>query len=193
MANWYSGVLNTGKRRYGHPALNGVLPFPWLPRNPEHHSAIDGPSNPNRSTAQGSNTAVVVTLRKRRSNVREGLRWKVNSAADQREAHAGQTDSLQNNVERADDEGLINPWNDPVAGRTSAVTSHRRLSYDPGSGVIVLPDSDHWLTESDSDSDQDVSNETYQRQHTEGDIAERSDMHRRHSIYFHRPAPRTGS
>jgi len=193
MANWYSGVLNTGKRRYGHPALNGVLPFPWLPRNPEHHSAIDGPSNPNRSAAQGSNTAVVVTLRKRRSNVREGLRWKVNSATNQREAHAGQTDNLQNHVERADDEGLINPWNDPVAGRTSAVTSHRRLSYDPGSGVIVLPDSDHWLTESDSDSDQVVSNEAYQRQHTEGDIEERSDMHRRHSIYFHHPAPRTGS
>ncbi|KAF5354076.1 hypothetical protein D9756_007257 [Leucocoprinus leucothites] len=31
MANWYTGVLNTGKRRYGHPALNGVLPEPWLP------------------------------------------------------------------------------------------------------------------------------------------------------------------
>ncbi|KAI0073303.1 DUF221-domain-containing protein [Panus rudis PR-1116 ss-1] len=31
MANWYSGVLNTGKWRYGHPALTGVLPRPWLP------------------------------------------------------------------------------------------------------------------------------------------------------------------
>ncbi|KAI0759198.1 hypothetical protein BD413DRAFT_617979 [Trametes elegans] len=25
MANWYAGVLNTGKHRYGHPALNGVF------------------------------------------------------------------------------------------------------------------------------------------------------------------------
>ncbi|KAG8813472.1 hypothetical protein FRC17_001557 [Serendipita sp. 399] len=31
MTNWYNGVLNTGKRRYGHPALTGVLPTPWLP------------------------------------------------------------------------------------------------------------------------------------------------------------------
>ncbi|KAI5477633.1 DUF221 domain containing membrane protein [Pseudohyphozyma bogoriensis] len=27
----YPGVLNTGRRRYGHPALSGSLPEPWLP------------------------------------------------------------------------------------------------------------------------------------------------------------------
>jgi hypothetical protein len=31
MNSFYYGVLNTGKRRYGHPALTGSLPKPWLP------------------------------------------------------------------------------------------------------------------------------------------------------------------
>ncbi|TFY73230.1 hypothetical protein EWM64_g10782, partial [Hericium alpestre] len=31
MSNWFNGILNTGKRRYGHPVLTGVLPQPWLP------------------------------------------------------------------------------------------------------------------------------------------------------------------
>lgn len=31
MNNFYYGVLNTGRRRYAHPALSGSLPTPWLP------------------------------------------------------------------------------------------------------------------------------------------------------------------
>jgi hypothetical protein len=31
MNNFYYGVLNTGRRRYAHPALSGSLPQPWLP------------------------------------------------------------------------------------------------------------------------------------------------------------------
>jgi len=31
MTNFYYGVLNTGRRRYAHPALSGSLPSPWLP------------------------------------------------------------------------------------------------------------------------------------------------------------------
>jgi len=31
MSSFYYGVLNTGRRRYAHPALSGSLPFPWLP------------------------------------------------------------------------------------------------------------------------------------------------------------------
>jgi hypothetical protein len=31
MSGFYYGVLNTGRRRYAHPALSGSLPFPWLP------------------------------------------------------------------------------------------------------------------------------------------------------------------
>ncbi|KAK0540040.1 hypothetical protein OC835_000838 [Tilletia horrida] len=29
--NYFPGVLNTGRRRYGHPASTGVLPYLWLP------------------------------------------------------------------------------------------------------------------------------------------------------------------
>ncbi|PWZ00332.1 DUF221-domain-containing protein [Testicularia cyperi] len=37
---YYSGVLNTGRRRYGHPALTGILPELWLPI--PAHVAEDG-------------------------------------------------------------------------------------------------------------------------------------------------------
>lgn len=30
-AGYYPGVLNTGRRRYGHPAITGILPELWLP------------------------------------------------------------------------------------------------------------------------------------------------------------------
>lgn len=31
MSEAYYGILNTGQRRYNHPALSGRLPLPWLP------------------------------------------------------------------------------------------------------------------------------------------------------------------
>ncbi|TEB21764.1 DUF221-domain-containing protein [Coprinellus micaceus] len=63
MANWYSGVLNTGKRRYGHPALNGQSLVNQSHRDPNRaHAAEDG------------GDAVVLTLRKRHSRPFGGQR-----------------------------------------------------------------------------------------------------------------------
>ncbi|EEB88492.1 hypothetical protein MPER_13641, partial [Moniliophthora perniciosa FA553] len=70
MANWYSGVLNTGKRRYGHPALTGVLHEPWLPL--KKGQTINNSTSNDRERGGGlsrsnPNQAVVLTLRKRPS------------------------------------------------------------------------------------------------------------------------------
>lgn len=35
LSDVYYGVLNTGRRRYGHPGLSGNLPTPWLPQQKE--------------------------------------------------------------------------------------------------------------------------------------------------------------
>jgi hypothetical protein len=52
-----------------------------------------------------------------------------------------------------------NPWQEPTAGPSNLSqpqhTNNHRLSYDFGSGVIILPDDGIWLEDVDSDSDVD--------------------------------------
>ena len=88
MANWYTGVLkyaipyfstllinmtfilfSTGKRRYGHPALNGVLPEPWLPLK-KGQSLVNNDHRPDAPRVGQVNDTVVLTLRKRPSMAR---------------------------------------------------------------------------------------------------------------------------
>ncbi|CCM06528.1 uncharacterized protein FIBRA_08801 [Fibroporia radiculosa] len=151
MANWYSGVLNTGKRRYGHPALNGVLPSPWLPQRKRQDSTANGAETSSSASPQEANPAVVVTLRKRPSVQGEG-RKQPNASP------GGSTEPAD--AAAAAEEAILNPWQDVHPRRpTGAPTTplHHRLSFDHGSGVIVLPEEDDWL-EGDSDSD-DIVNE----------------------------------
>ncbi|KAJ7715712.1 hypothetical protein DFH07DRAFT_361132 [Mycena maculata] len=144
MANWYRGVLNTGKRRYGHPALNGVLPQPWLPlKKGQTLSNNDHRGSP-RMSKDSNSQAVVLTLRKRPS-----VRRRTQSEyimGDAAAAIAGP--SLPPSDSEAGASG--NPWEEPR--HSSAPLSHR-LSFDPASGVINLPDDDGWLPEHDEDSD----------------------------------------
>ncbi|KAF8218298.1 hypothetical protein K438DRAFT_1796640 [Mycena galopus ATCC 62051] len=140
MANWYSGVLNTGKRRYMHPALNGVLPQPWLPlKKGQTLSNNDHRGSP-RGTASkdGNGQAVVLTLRKRPSVRRRQSEFMLGDTA---------SGSAAPSMERRESES-----------RRSANLSHR-LSFDPASGIINLPDDDSWLDE-DDDSDQDFGTQT---------------------------------
>lgn len=55
----FVGILNTGRRRYGHPALSGQLPLPWLPL-----SAHPSPKSP----------GVVINIRRRWSIVKGGAK-----------------------------------------------------------------------------------------------------------------------
>ncbi|CAK5262174.1 unnamed protein product [Mycena citricolor] len=144
MTNWYQGVLNTGKRRYAHPALNGVLPQPWLPLKKGQilSTSNDPRSMAGRQPKENNGQAVVLTLRKRASARRRT-----------------QSEVIEDGVEsvtapsETSGPSSSNPWQ-AEPRRTSAPLSHR-LSFDPASGVINLPDDEDWLLEDEEDSDED--------------------------------------
>ncbi|OJT11675.1 Calcium permeable stress-gated cation channel 1 [Trametes pubescens] len=165
MANWYSGVLNTGKRRYGHPAITGVLPVPWLPIK-------QGQSlNRHRDTGDDDTPAVVLTLRKKYSVHRETLRQPSNDSSSSAE-NAPSPNS--EHVAPSDRSVLGNPWEDapprPRPGprphghrHTGSAHVRHRLSFDAASGVIMLPEDEDWMEDAgDSDSDDygDLQNST---------------------------------
>ncbi|KAG2741292.1 hypothetical protein P692DRAFT_20880156 [Suillus brevipes Sb2] len=148
MANQHNGVLNIGKRRYGHPALNGVLSEPWLPLN--KGQTLDG-SPP--------------------------------------------------------DAGPSNPWVDMRTARGSQPHSNlnHRLSFDPASGVIMLPEDGDWLMGDDSDNDYGTMSPTPEGVHSPNNASQEillptngqspstplaSPSKRRHGKYYHHPERR---
>ncbi|KAF7368952.1 hypothetical protein MVEN_00221500 [Mycena venus] len=200
MANWYSGVLNTGKRRYMHPALNGVLPQPWLPLKKGQTLSNNEHRGSPRASKDANGQAVVLTLRKRPS-VR----------ARQSEFILADHPSSASVVPPSESSG-------PEESRRSATLSHR-LSFDPASGVINLPDNDDWLDDED-DSDPDYGTETAGLENSVGSLNDLEagpsngdggqtpmldvpisgspttgtpSRMSRYSIYFHHPDKRRGS
>ncbi|KAG9086353.1 hypothetical protein FRC07_013119, partial [Ceratobasidium sp. 392] len=146
MANWYWGVLNTGRRRYGHPALTGVLPTPWLPLKKgqtlanfiEGHDAGDG------SADKGD--AVVLTLRKRHTSRTR--------RQDANQASRGSSQALNTLVESNGTpiaDANSNPWRDDSSSGSNV---RNRLSYDHATGIIMLPDDSDWMGEDESSSDE---------------------------------------
>jgi calcium permeable stress-gated cation channel len=173
MANWYNGVLkyveltrfsqllivpSTGKKRYGHPALTGLLPQPWLPL--KKGETLVNTHNTNRP-GRKSDQAVVLSLRKRYSVVRRGGRTSTTGAS----APSIGIPVQDNGQNPTDSSGALsgdmtnNPWQESIAGPSSPSqaqhTVNHRLSYDFGSGVIILPEDGIWLEGMDSDSDDD--------------------------------------
>ena len=151
------GALSTGKRRYGHPALTGVLPVPWLPIK-------KGQSlNRHRDTGDDGGPGVVLTLRKKYSV----LRARPQSQQSNESSSSAQPDSTPAAPSGGDhpepsDRSLIdrNPWTDQTAARprprghrsSNGGQVQRRLSFDAAAGVIALPEDQDWLGD-DSDSD----------------------------------------
>lgn len=174
MANWYSGVLkymklsvvlssqlmsicyfSTGKRRYGHPALNGVLPEPWLPLK-KGQTLVNNDHRGDTPRVARDNQAVVLTLRKRFSMVRGGTRQL--GAGNRDFILGGPSNGVGTQADNSDTgpTGINNPWEDaqPRPQRPGSGTLHHRLSFDVASGVIMLPDDGDWLVE-DLDSDEE--------------------------------------
>ncbi len=62
-AGYYPGVLNTGRRRYGHPAITGILPELWLPipkhRMDEGGDDVTAPDDLEGQTALASGTTAL--------------------------------------------------------------------------------------------------------------------------------------
>lgn len=132
--------------------MTGLLPQPWLPL--KKGETLVNSHNMNR-TGRKSDQAVVLSLRKRYSVVRRGGRTSTTgNAAPQR----GVRNSTASSGELSGDM-TNNPWQESTAGPSNLSQPHHtinhRLSYDFGSGVIVLPDDGIWLEDVDSESDVD--------------------------------------
>ncbi|KAF7977536.1 hypothetical protein HWV62_3310 [Athelia sp. TMB] len=151
MANWYSGVLNTGKRRYGHPALLGVLPEPWLPlKKGQTLVSGNGHDRPAAAHRQDSNQAVVLTLRTRYSR---GPRQII---PDTPEVYSDNTHQDGDGAHELRSGARANGRPGPVRrAQTTPQPLHHRLSFDHASGVIMLPEGENWLIDEDSDSEDD--------------------------------------
>lgn len=156
MANWYSGVLNTGKKRYGHPALNGVLPEPWLPL--KKGQTLVNSSARNGTRDKGLAQAVVLTLRRRFSGLRRGARHLVNEGS---EITQSRSIPIFSSDHRAMPRETHDPWDEASTSAeegllrrretgVSSSTLHHRLSFDPASGIIMLPDDGDWLDNLDN-------------------------------------------
>ncbi|KAF8661641.1 hypothetical protein AX16_001283 [Volvariella volvacea WC 439] len=181
MANWYSGVLNTGKKRYGHPALNGVLPEPWLPLK-KGQTLVNGTASNGHGTSANGRGGLVLTLRKRYEFARRNFGKHGSPAANGAGGALGLT-NIDTSVGSprgggpssggaGGENGLAaNPWEDTQSrspngharGRPAAGGGqqdghlHHRLSFDHATGVIMLPDDGDWLIDEDVDSDEEVS------------------------------------
>ncbi|KAI9465651.1 DUF221-domain-containing protein [Lactarius psammicola] len=157
MANWYNGVLNTGKKRYGHPALTGLLPQPWLPL--KKGETLVNTHNASH-TRQKIDQAVVLTLRKRYSVHRMGDSTLPAGSASRAIAKQDNVRSATSSPGELNGEVTNNPWQEQIAGSSSSSQTHRainhRLSYDFDSGVIILPDDGVWPEGLDSDSEDDA-------------------------------------
>lgn len=143
-----STLFSTGKRRYGHPALNGVLPEPWLPLK-KGQSLVNNDHRPDAPRVGQINDTVVLTLRKRPSMAR--------NRRGSRDFVPGPTST--NGVNQEDPVHVAinsNPWEDarPRHLRSGSGNENHRLSFDVASGVIMLPDDGDWL-ETDMDSDEE--------------------------------------
>ena len=206
-------ICSTGKRRYGHPALTGVLPTPWLPLKKGQTLA----NYVDRESAKASDgNTVVLTLRRRYSAVRR--RGQAVFGRGQAEStHEGQPDSTHAAGGSTTGTGV------PVRPLSTASTSteglqpparaaSHRLSFDPATGVITLPDGEVFYerVENGADSDSDygeVSGETDSHEEQSGEVSPvvqgaedttaanggqtgSSLRAKRHSTYFHHPERR---
>ncbi|ODN85669.1 membrane protein [Cryptococcus wingfieldii CBS 7118] len=150
MSNFYNGVLNTGRRRYAHPALDGSLPTPWLPA-----IAKEG------EDAGGRGRALVLSLRrkvvKRFRDAREAVVSRSGTPPG-REGEVGEGETLSVPEGWARGEGPsgsagsrqssggtsfgANPWSAPSPSNQKARSAElrKKLSFDPASGIIALPE-----------------------------------------------------
>lgn len=186
--------FSTGKRRYGHPAFTGVLPEPWLPLK-KGQTLVNGYRNGLMRIPLESTHGIVLSLRKRYSMLRKKVTRGSRTTAD------GENDEVHALVS---DTHASNPWAESDAG-PSQNYQHHRLSYDPASGVIMLPEGDDWLMDDDDDDSSDeYGNATPQSGEAASNTSQEDLGHvspsspptspkRRHATYYHHPERRRPS
>ena len=146
MRYWYYGVLNTGRRRYDHPALNGILPELWLPTQKKKQHEVS------------SSNGRVLTLRKRWSKIK---RSSINDQQYQQQVINKRTSA--NSV--ADPQNPFNPWiessNNTQRDEEERERRLRTVSYDGASGVIALPEGDLFISDEDESEDEESEENNY--------------------------------
>ncbi|TIB61736.1 hypothetical protein E3P78_02670 [Wallemia ichthyophaga] len=159
MRYWYYGVLNTGRRRYGHPALTGILPEMWLPQQQTVSTQRNSARN---STYGGVNDGRVLTLRKRWSTVKRDARDVLNRRGSGSFTSRGGRNNAARNVAKrssqnsfADPYNPANPWVRVDEADVDAGDRARTVSYDGASGVIALPEGELFSDEDDEDDEDD--------------------------------------
>lgn len=162
MNNFYYGVLNTGRRRYAHPALSGSLPMPWLPAVDRGRAFGDGAKE---------RRGVVLSLRRKKGKMLRRSQADLLDPSDDGVPSAsgeipegwatgdiladGSTrpaDAIQTPVDTPGQASRqtsgsqlsstpSNPWRDPTPQPSFAIAGRsRQRSYDAASGVIALPE-----------------------------------------------------
>ncbi|KAK4686588.1 calcium permeable stress-gated cation channel, partial [Tremellales sp. Uapishka_1] len=177
MNNFYYGVLNTGRRRYAHPALSGILPNPWLP-NKERLKAF-GDNAPQRRS-------VVLSLRRKMVKRFRGKNQIAEDEEGENVGENGEENGESSNLPIPDDwstggnlnrngtrsrnslSTASNPWRDSSPTPSPHQSVQKKISFDPASGIIALPEENVWDDVSDNEGDS-------------GEPAESP------STYYHRP------
>jgi len=151
------------------------------------------------------NQGIVLNLRNRYSLLRNKVR--PSRTASQREGTLIEAGSPEQ--ERADlplDGRPSNPWATARAGESFSQSSlNHRMSFDPASGVMMLPEDDDWLID-DVSSDEDYGNSTPEQMQGGNSNASHEDLSasitesistplaspgkRRYGTYYHHPERR---
>ena len=168
MSNFYYGVLNTGRRRYAHPALTGLLPQPWLPAKAKPRAFGDGAAE---------RRGVVLSLRRKRgksfqrsqshdgsaNGVSDSLGipdgWTTGTRIGESGRRSSGGDGKTGQMAGSTLSTSSNPWDDrPIQAPSSGAKGvKKQISFDPEPGVIDLPDEEEnvWGEEADSGDDHD--------------------------------------
>ncbi|KAK8846853.1 hypothetical protein IAR55_005941 [Kwoniella newhampshirensis] len=181
MNNFYFGVLNTGRRRYAHPALSGSLPTPWLPAKARFG---DGAKGGKRSVVLSLRRKVAKRLRRERERNdgesgdvtpdEQGQSNRNGSGTDGGIPEGWTTgDSLGRTQPGPRGSGQVrtrrssgglsasDPWRDPTPSPSALGPSQpdpglrKKISFDPGSGVIALPEENVWGDEEEDEGEDD--------------------------------------
>ena len=171
MSGFYYGVLNTGRRRYAHPALSGSLPFPWLPSIARPRAFGDGAAE-RRGVVLSLRRKMAKKLKKSQEDddeepnaaaLPDGWTTGVGYNDDQPES----SDNLREPTDGRDGRGMSssqlssasNPWRDPTPtppGNFGNSGVRKKSSWDPATrtGNMDIPDEANvWGADPSSESD----------------------------------------
>lgn len=192
MNTFYYGVLDTGKRRYGHPALTGALPTPWLPAK-ERPAAF--------GDAAASRRGIVLSLRRK---INRRLRRKQTNEDDGDQSRNSNTDisglPRSSGSHTPSDPGLgasgpgmssstysnstlnANPWaRDPTPSPSGGA---RNLpNFDTSSEVIAHPEENLWEDDGEDEDATPLDSDEVPASPVGCEYAALTQQ----STYFHRP------